>query len=187
MRVRITLEEKGLQWTSHHLNTRTGEHITPEYFGINPNGLVPALIHDGEVWIESCDIIRYLDDRYPEPRLTLTDDKQIVKLTEWLSLASRIHVTAVKTYIYASRPRDKRRKTPEELERYRSLQTNEELLVFHARSSSEDGISEADRRLHAGASRVFVCSPRECDDLGPHNCRAPELSKSCGGVVRWSA
>jgi GST-like protein len=107
---------------------------------------VPALIHDGEVWIESCDIIRYLDDRYPEPRLTLTDDKQIVKLTEWLSLASRIHVTAVKTYIYASRPRDKRRKTPEELERYRSLQTNEELLVFHARSSSEDGISEADRR-----------------------------------------
>jgi glutathione S-transferase len=145
MRVRMTLEEKGLQWISHHLNTRTGEHITPEFFGINPNGLVPALVHDGEVWIESCDIIRYLDDLYPEPRLTPTDDKQNAKLTEWLSLASTIHVTAVKTYIYATRPSDKRRKTPDELERYRSLQTNEELLAFHARSSSEDGISEADR------------------------------------------
>lgn len=145
MRVRITLEEKKLPWTSHHLNTRTGEHVTPEYFGINPNGLVPALVHDGEVWIESCDIIRHLDDIYPEPRLTPTDDKQLSKLTEWLSLASAIHVTAVKTYIYASRPSDKRRKTPAELERYRSLQTNEELLAFHSRSSSDDGIGEADR------------------------------------------
>jgi GST-like protein len=145
MRVRMTLEEKNLEWISHHLNTRTGEHITPEYFGINPNGLVPALVHDGEVWIESCDIIRYLDDLFPEPRLTPSDDKQIAMLTEWLGLASAIHVTAVKTYIYASRLRDKRRKTAEELERYRSLQTNEELLAFHARSSSEDGMTEVDR------------------------------------------
>lgn len=145
MRVRMTLEEKELPWTSHHLNTRIGEHITPEYFGINPNGLVPALVHDGEVWIESCDIIRYLDDIYPEPRLTPTDDKQLLKLAEWLSLASEIHVTAVKTYIYASRPSNKGRKTPAELERYRSLQTNEELLAFHARSSSDEGISDKDR------------------------------------------
>lgn len=145
MRVRMTLEEKNLQWVSHHLNTRIGEHITPEYFGINPNGLVPTLVHDGEVWIESCDIIRYLDDLYPEPPLTPANGEQIAELAQWLNLASAIHVTAVKTYIYATRPHDKRGKTRDELERYRSLQTNEELLAFHARSSSEDGISEADR------------------------------------------
>lgn len=141
----MTLEEKNLPWISHHLNTRTGEHITPEYFGINPNGLVPALVHDGDVWIESCDIIRYLDDNFPQARLTPTDDKQLAELSEWLSLASKIHVSAVKTYIYASRPRGKRRKTSVELERYRKLQTNEELLAFHAKSSSDGGISEADR------------------------------------------
>ena len=141
----MTLEEKNLPWTSHHLNTRTGEHITPEYFGINPKGLVPALVHDGDVWIESCDIIRYLDDIFPEPRLTPTDDKQLAELSEWLSLAAAIHVTAVKTYIYASRPSAKHRKTLVEMERYRSLQTNEELLAFHAKCSSDDGISETDR------------------------------------------
>ena len=145
MRVRITLEEKELPWISHHLNTRMGEHITPEYFGINPKGLVPALVHDGDVWIESCDIIRYLDNVFPETRLTPTDDKQLADLSEWLGLASAIHVNAVKTYIYASRPSDKRRKTLVEMERYRSLQTNEELLAFHAKSSSDDGISETDR------------------------------------------
>ncbi len=145
MRVRMTLEEKALPWTSHHLNTRTGEHITPEYFGINPKGLVPTLVHDGDVWIESNDIIRHLDDVYPEPRLTPVIDKQLVKLSEWMSLASAIHVTAVKTYIYASRPKNKRRKTAAELKRYCRLQTNKELLAFHTRNSSDEGLTEEDR------------------------------------------
>ena len=162
MRVRMVLEEKELPWMSHHLNTRTGEHITPEYFGINPNGLVPALVHDGDVWIESCDIIHYLDDVYPEPRLTPDDDKQLSKLLDWMNLASAIHVKAVKTYMYAARPGARRRKTPAELERYHRLQTNEELLAFHARNSSIDGISAVDRSnaeylLHEAFAKLDAC------------------------------
>jgi glutathione S-transferase len=60
MRVRMVLEEKSLDWESHHLNILQKEHITPEYFGINPNGLVPTLVHDGVVIIESDDIIDYI-------------------------------------------------------------------------------------------------------------------------------
>ena len=145
MRVRMTLEEKNLRWTSHHLNTRAGEHITAEYFSINPNGLVPTLVHDGNVWIESSDIIRYLDDTFPQPRLTPSDDKCLQELSEWQKLASAIHVKAVKTYIYATNPGDRRRKSPAELERYRQLQSNEELLAFHSMSSSDAGISDSDR------------------------------------------
>ena len=146
MRVRMTLEEKALPWTSHHLNTRIGEHITPEYFGINRNGLVPTLVHDGDVWIESIDIIRYLDAICPEPRLTPCDAAGLEKLSEWMRLASTIHVTAVKTFIYSSRPKNKRRKTAAELEKYRKLQTNKELIAFHTSNSSEEGLSEEDRR-----------------------------------------
>jgi GST-like protein len=162
MRVRMTLEEKKLPWTSHHLNTRKGEHISPEYFGINPNGLVPTLIHDGDVWIESADIIMYLDEIQPRPRLAPSDEKQLLRLSEWLTLASAIHVSAVKTYIYASRPGGIRRKTPVELTRYRSLQSNEELLAFHAMSSSEEGISataraNAEYLLHDAFARLDIC------------------------------
>ncbi len=57
MRVRVTLEEKDLPWTSHHLDILNKEHQTPEYFGINPNGVVPTLVDDGVVIIESDDII----------------------------------------------------------------------------------------------------------------------------------
>ena len=57
MRVRMTLEEKNLPWTSHHLDLRKKEAVTPEYFGIHPKGLVPTLVHDGVVHIESNEII----------------------------------------------------------------------------------------------------------------------------------
>lgn len=158
----MTLEEKNLPWTSHHLNTRLGEHITAEYFSINPNGLVPTLVHDGDVWTESCDIIRYLDDSFPEPRLTPVDDRQLQELSEWLELASAIHVSAVKTYIYASRPGNRSRKSAAELERYRQLQTNKELLAFHSTNSSEEGIAErdcasAETTLHDTFAKLDVC------------------------------
>lgn len=146
MRVRMTLEEKALNWTSHHLNTRIGEHITPEYFGIHPKGLVPTLIHDGDVWIESTDIIRYLDDTFPDHRLTPDDDSGVTMLSRWMRLASSVHVTAVKTYIYSSRAKSKSGKSAQELERYRALQRDEELLDFHSRSSSSEGLTEQDRR-----------------------------------------
>jgi glutathione S-transferase len=39
------------------------------FLGINPRGLVPVLVHDGAVHIESNDIIQYLEERFPTPRL----------------------------------------------------------------------------------------------------------------------
>ena len=69
MRVRMALVEKGLQWTSHHIDLKKKENITDEYFGINPNGLVPTLVDNGVVHIESNDIIDYIDQEYPKPSL----------------------------------------------------------------------------------------------------------------------
>ena len=65
-RVRLLLEEKGLAWTGHHLDLLKKENISAAYFGINPKGLVPALVHDGKVVIESNDILVYLEKQFPE-------------------------------------------------------------------------------------------------------------------------
>jgi len=159
MRVRMTLEEKGLSWTSHHLNTRVGEHITPAYFGIHPNGLVPTLIDDGDVWIESADIIRYLDETYPGPRLVPDDEAGAEMLLHWTRLASDIHVTAVKTYVYSNRSRSHRGKSASDLNLYRKLQPDKELLEFHSRCSSAEGLTEDDRQnakqvLHAAFAEL---------------------------------
>jgi len=60
-KVRILLREKGLRYVSHPINLARGEHTTPWYLGINPRGVVPVLVHDGTVHIESNDILSYLD------------------------------------------------------------------------------------------------------------------------------
>ena len=136
MRVRMVLEEKRLDWESHHFNILKKEHITSHYFGINPNGLVPTLVHDGVVIIESDDIIDYLDDTFPEIALKPADPQQREQMYFWLNKAVEIHVTAIKTYIYDKRVGKNMAQNKEEEERYRNLQTNPELLEFHRRSTS---------------------------------------------------
>ncbi len=60
-KVRALLREKGLDYTSHHVDLAKQEHVTPWYLGINPRGVVPVLVHDGVVHVESNDILAYLD------------------------------------------------------------------------------------------------------------------------------
>lgn len=72
-KTRIFLRLKGIEWTSHHLNLAAKEHLKPYYMGINPRGLVPALVHDGNVIIESNDILEYLEHKFPEPALIPND------------------------------------------------------------------------------------------------------------------
>jgi glutathione S-transferase len=69
VKVRLTLKEKGLAYKSHLLNIPDGEHLTPQYLAINPDGQVPALVHDGVVITETTVINEYLEDAFPEPRL----------------------------------------------------------------------------------------------------------------------
>src|SRR5262249_19524700 len=76
MRVRIVLAEKKLPWQSHVINLAKMEHATPEYQSINPNGLVPTLVNDGRTYIESIDIIQYLDELAAAPSLTPVNPKE---------------------------------------------------------------------------------------------------------------
>ena len=149
MRVRMTLIEKGLDWTSHHLDLKKKENISDDYFAINPNGLVPTLIDNGVVHIESNDIIDYLDETYPQPSLRAADNETML---EWLRLAGSIHVPAVKPYVYATIIAKKVKKTAEEEKKYSELQQNEELKKFHSKhagSSQFDGddVAEAEAIL----------------------------------------
>ncbi len=145
MRVRMTLIEKGLPWTSHHLDLKRKENVSDAYFGINPNGLVPTLIDNGVVHIESNEIIDYLDKTYPEPSLRAAGDKDGEDdMLEWLRLAASIHVPAVKPYVYATRMQTKLKKTAEEQEKYDELQKNEELKEFHAKHAGDSAFGETD-------------------------------------------
>jgi glutathione S-transferase len=67
-KVRIALLEKGLA-AKEHLLTLRGDQNEPAYLKLNPNGVIPTLVHDGEVVVESSLILYYLDEAFPEPAL----------------------------------------------------------------------------------------------------------------------
>ena len=68
-KTRIFLNLKGVAWESHPVNLAAQKNYTPWFLGINPRGLVPVLVHDGRVIIESNDILAYLEEIFPEPPL----------------------------------------------------------------------------------------------------------------------
>ena len=52
-KVRLVLARKGIPFTSHLLDLSKGEQHAPAYLALNPHGVVPTLVHDGAVVLES--------------------------------------------------------------------------------------------------------------------------------------
>lgn len=71
-RVRIALNLKHLPYEIVPVHLVRGEQHG-EYRQRNPQGLVPALEHDGLILIQSLAIIDYLDRQYPQPPLLPED------------------------------------------------------------------------------------------------------------------
>lgn len=68
IKARIMLAEKSLEWRGELLTLR-GDQFDPEYLKLNPNAVVPTLVHDDKVIIESAVILYYLNDSFPNPPL----------------------------------------------------------------------------------------------------------------------
>ena len=68
-RVRIALNLKQLDFDQVGHDLRAGEQQDPAYKAIAPAGLVPALEHEGQVFVQSLAILEWLEERWPHPPL----------------------------------------------------------------------------------------------------------------------
>jgi glutathione S-transferase len=93
-KVRIVLAEKNVAWTSRHVSLVRGEQLTPEFKRLNPRGVVPVLVHDGSVIVESSVICAYLDDVFPDPPLTPSNAVERATMRLWCKLPDDILHTA---------------------------------------------------------------------------------------------
>lgn len=73
MKNMITLYEKGAAFTSRYVDILKFEQHEDWFVGLNPNGQVPILVHDGRVIVESTVINEYLEDLIPSPPLRPAD------------------------------------------------------------------------------------------------------------------
>ena len=90
MKTRIYLNLKKIPFTSHQINLSAGENFSEWFQGINPRSLVPVLIHDGEVHIESNDILEYLEGCFKETPLIPENMEE--KIKELLKFEDNLHV-----------------------------------------------------------------------------------------------
>ena len=112
-RVRFALHEKGLvrgrevkfdaihpaacageegAWVSRQVSLVKKDHMTATYAQIQPNLVVPALVHDGELHIESMDIVAYLDQAFGGPPLVPVHNPALLAQAEQLTdLGKALH------------------------------------------------------------------------------------------------
>ena len=72
-RLRIALNLKGLTYEYLPVDLRSEQHLKADYKALNPQGLVPTLLVDGQVLIQSPAIIEWLEERHPDPALLPSD------------------------------------------------------------------------------------------------------------------
>lgn len=141
-RVRIALAETGQDFQSHLVNLEQDEHATPAYMAIHPDGVVPALVDDGRVFIESIDIIRHVaGDLSPEEDLLQMADAAQADL-KLLTFE----------YLFRSKPAA----SPDKAAAFQANHGNEALRQF--RRDFAAGF-EPDR-LNAAALRTRACFDR---------------------------
>ncbi len=99
-KVRLCLWEKGLEFEERKLDLFRGDQLTPEYKAINPNGVVPSLVHGGDVIVDSSVIVEYLDEAFPAVRLSPTDALGRARMREWMRFFEEVPTPAIRIPSY---------------------------------------------------------------------------------------
>jgi glutathione S-transferase len=82
-RARFTAAVLGIELEEQKLDFAKGEHKSPEYLALNPNGAVPTLVDGDFVLTESRAIMQYLASKKPEAGLYPKDEAARADITRW--------------------------------------------------------------------------------------------------------
>lgn len=94
-KVRLALYEKGVPFESRLLDLQKFEQHEPAFLAINPNGVVPAMVHNGHSIVESSVIAQYVDDTFPGLSLTPADTFDRAEMRLWLKYSDDVAYKAV--------------------------------------------------------------------------------------------
>tara|TARA_X000000950_G_scaffold239390_1_gene291939 strand:- start:1821 stop:2675 length:855 start_codon:yes stop_codon:yes gene_type:complete len=88
-KLRIFLSLKKIKWKSHQINLQKQEQFDDWFLGINPRGLVPTLVYNGNVYIESNDIMFFIESI--NTNINLIPNKYIKEIEENLAYEDSLH------------------------------------------------------------------------------------------------
>jgi len=95
MKPLLCLAEKGIDYTSRYIDLHSFEQHSEAFVKINPNGQVPALIHDGAIINESTVINEYLDEVFPDVPLRPKDPVAKARMRIWSKFVDEYYCPAL--------------------------------------------------------------------------------------------
>lgn len=95
-KVRLCLAEKKLDFVDRRVDYSEREQLSPQYLKLNPNGVVPTLVHDGVPIIESSVIVEYVDEVWPDPALSPSSAIERARMRAWLRYIDEVPTPAVR-------------------------------------------------------------------------------------------
>jgi glutathione S-transferase len=153
-KVRLCLAEKGLDYRSHYLDLRIFEHHRPDYLAINPNGVVPTLVHDGEPVLESMLINEYLDAVFPDVPLRPADPLALNHMRLWTKLANDYGLAAVVPNTWAFYQPVLAKLSDEEYEKMIAQVPTEERREQWRKASDNSFSSDDHEKARSAAKRI---------------------------------
>lgn len=100
-RVRYAMHAKNLGFEERKLDLFSGDQLKPEYLAINPNGVVPALVHDGVPVIDSAVILEYLEDIHPEVApMRPEDPREVARMRAMMRFVDEVPTPAIRIPSY---------------------------------------------------------------------------------------
>lgn len=95
-KVRLACAEKGVAFQSRVVDLASQEHLSLDYLAINPNGVVPTLVHDAELIVDSSVICEYLDEVVPERPLSPSTAYGRARMRAWMRFFEEVPTTAIR-------------------------------------------------------------------------------------------
>ena len=167
-KVRITLTEKGLDWQAIPVNLFKAEQYDPKYLKLNPKGLVPTLVHEGNAIAESTLICEYLDETFPEPPLAPKDPAARARMRMWSKYVDEGLFEGVTEISFSAMFRERMKNMPEEIRQVRFRNIGDPRRRDRFMSTYELGV-QSPYVLHAiGAyERAFKLMEQTLAEGGP--------------------
>jgi len=139
-KARLTLAEKGVEFVHRVLDRDAGELVTPHYLKLNPNAVVPTLVHDGHVIIGSSIIMVYVDEAFEGPALRTNHALERARCAAWLKKTDDAYLPALGAVTYGIfRRKEVLRQSQAELDAYYATIPDPRRRA-QRRSVVEDGI-----------------------------------------------
>jgi glutathione S-transferase len=95
-KVRMALAEKELPWTDRVIVFSRGDHLTEDYLALNPNGVVPTLLHDDVPIIDSSVINEYLEDVFPARPLRPAKPVEVARMRAWRQYIDEVPTASIR-------------------------------------------------------------------------------------------